>query len=66
MTDKLLSQCHSFKEPLINSGTMKLPTEIFQIKARIAANSGTIGKIRNAELGYFRRKIVFHELIRGS
>ena len=56
-------------------GTTRLPTEIFQIKARIAppghclrgaANSGAIGKIHNAKLEYFSRKIVFHKLIRGS
>ena len=45
---------------------MELPDEMFQIKARIAANSQTIGKIRNAELVHFRRKATFHELIRGS
>jgi len=38
-----------------------LPTEIFQIKAQIAANNGAIGKIRNEELVYFSHKIVFHE-----
>lgn len=45
---------------------MRLQAKIFQIKARITANSQSIGKTRNAELGYFSREIVFHELIRGS
>jgi len=53
-------------EPLINSGTFNLLTQIHQLKARIAANSGTIGKIRNTEMMDLRRKVMFHELIRGS
>ena len=35
-------------------------------KARIAANSRTIGKIRNAEGGRFGLIDAVHELIRGS
>jgi len=39
---------------------------MIQRKAWIAANSGTIGKIRNAAMDDFNRKVTFHELIRGS
>jgi len=41
---------------MINSGIADLQFKIFQVKARIAANSGTICKIRNAELDDFGRK----------
>jgi len=43
-----------------------LLAQIVQLKARIAGNIGTIGKIRNAEMGDLRRKVMFHELNRGS
>ena len=36
------------------------------LKARIAVHSGTMDKIRNEEIGHFRRKAVFHELVSGS
>ena len=54
------------KETLINSGTARLRGEIVQRKTRIAANSQSIGKIRNAAMGNFNRKNAFHELISGS
>jgi len=44
------------EEPLINSGIADLRDEIFQVKARVAANSGTICQIRNADLDDFGRK----------
>ena len=54
------------KEPLINSGTVGLQKKMVQLKARIAVNSGAIDKIRNEEMGYFRRNPTVPELIRGS
>ncbi|MBL4851038.1 MAG: hypothetical protein JKY90_01975 [Gammaproteobacteria bacterium] len=45
-----------YKEPLIISGAATLVTEIFQIAARIAVNSGAIDKIRNKELEGFRHQ----------
>jgi len=47
---------------LINSGVDGLLTEMAQIKTQITANSKTIGKIRNADMGHFRRKVARHEL----
>jgi len=41
---------------MINSGIADLRHEIFQIKARIAAHSGTICQIRNADLDDIGRK----------
>ncbi len=41
---------------MINSGIADLQFEIVQIKAPIAANSGTICQIRNANLDDFGRK----------
>ncbi len=38
------------------SGTMRLPTNIVQIEARIVANSGAIGKVRNKELNNVSRQ----------
>jgi len=57
---------NKLKEPLINSGIVDLRFEIVQVEARIAANSGTICQIRNADLDDFGREAAFHELIRGS
>ena len=37
-----------------------------QIKAPIAGNSKAIAKIGNAELAYFTKQMLIHELIRGS
>ena len=37
-----------------------------QIKAPIAGNSKAIAKIGNAELAYFDKQMLIHELIRGS
>ncbi len=37
-----------------------------KIKAPIAANSGSLGKIGNAEIGLFGLIAASHELIRGS
>ena len=37
-----------------------------QIKATIAGNSKAIAKIGNAELAYFNKQMLIHELIRGS
>ncbi len=51
---------------MINSGIADLRFEIFQVKAQIAANSGTIVQIRNADLDNFGRKASCHELIKGS
>jgi hypothetical protein len=51
---------------MINSGTAGLRAESFQHKARIAANSRSIGKICNAVMEGFRRQAAFHELITGS
>ncbi len=45
--------CIAFKEPLINSGRAAMRFETVSGKARIAANSWTIGKIRNAAGGRF-------------
>ncbi len=42
---------------MINSGIADLQFEIVQVKARIAANSGTICQIRNADLDDFGRKV---------
>ena len=53
-------------EPLINSETGGLWNDIAQVKAPIAANSQSIGKIGDAKMGNFSRKTVFHEFIRGS
>jgi len=41
------------REPLINSESFKYEVKIRQIKAPIAGNSHTIGKIGNEELVYF-------------
>jgi len=54
------------KEPLINSERAAMRFETVSGKARIAANSPTIGKIRNAEGGRFGLIDAVHELIRGS
>jgi len=40
---------------MINSGIADLQFEIVQVKARIAAHSGTICQIRNANLDDFGR-----------
>jgi hypothetical protein len=37
-----------------------------QIKTPIAGNSQSIAKIGNAELAYFNKQMLIHELIRGS
>ena len=57
---------HYLKELMINSGIADLRFEIVQVKARIAAHSGTIFKIRNADLDDFDRQAACHELIKGS
>jgi hypothetical protein len=54
------------REPLINSGRAAMRFETVSGKARIAANSWTIGKIRNAAGGRFGLIDAVHELIRGS
>ncbi len=51
---------------MINSGIVDLRFEIVQVKARVAAISGTICQIRDADLDDFGRKVPCHELIRGS
>ncbi len=51
---------------MINSGIADLQFEIVQVKARIAAHSGTICQIRNADRDDFARQAPCHELIRGS
>jgi len=43
-----------------------MKSEMVGCKARIAANSGTIGKIRNIAGGRFGYIGAVHELIRGS
>ena len=57
---------HVPKEPLINSERAAMRFETVSGKARIAANSRTIGKIRNAAGGRFGLIDAVHELIRGS
>ena len=54
------------REPLINSGRVAMISETVSGKARIAGNSWTIGKIRNAAGGRFGLIDAVHELIRGS
>jgi len=51
---------------LINSERAAMRFETVSGKARIAANSRTIGKIRNAAGGRFGLIDAVHELIRGS
>ncbi len=51
---------------MINSGIVDLRFEIFQVKARIAAHSGTICQISNADLDDFGRQAACHELIISS
>ena len=53
-------------ESLINSESNRCEVKIGQIKAPIAANSQSIGKIRNDELAYFNEQMLIHELIRDS
>ena len=54
------------KEPLINSESFSCVGKMRQIKAPIAGNSTAIAKIGNAELAYFNKQMLIHELIRGS
>ncbi len=54
------------KESLINSEWELWNGKIIQIEARIAANSGSIWKIRNEKLDDFNVHKHVHELIRGS
>ena len=65
-------------EPLINSESFSCAGKIRQIKAPIAGNSQPkagpmseaialgLAKIGNAELAYFNKQMLIHELIRGS
>jgi hypothetical protein len=55
-----------FREPLINSESFSCAGKIRQIEAPIAGNSQPIAKIGNAELAYFNKQMLIHELIRGS
>ena len=64
--EKMVPMQPFVKEPLINSESFKCEDKICQIKASIAANSQTIGKIGNEELAYFSEQMLIHELIRGS
>jgi hypothetical protein len=50
-------------ESLINSESIRCEVKISQIKAPIAANSQSIGKIGNDELAYFNEQMLIHELI---
>ncbi len=54
------------REPLINSERAAMRFETVSGKARIAGNSWTIGKIRNAAGGRFGLIDAVHELIRDS
>ena len=68
----------TLKEPLINSESFSCVGKIRQIKAPIAGKaqstrsahgasfSKAIAKIGNAELAYFNKQMLIHELIRGS
>ena len=55
-----------FKEPLIKTGRYKLRVKMIKIKAGNARNSRAIAKLPNAEVDYFRLKLIVHVLIRGS
>jgi hypothetical protein len=57
---------HTLKEPLISSESFSCVGKMRQIKAPIAGNSKAIAKIGNAELAYFNKQMLIHELIRGS
>jgi len=39
---------------------------MIKVKTRNAHNSRAIAKFRNAEIDYFRPKLIVHELLRGS
>ena len=54
------------REPLINSESFSCVGKMRQFKAPIAGNSKAIAKIGNAELAYFNKLMLIHELIRGS
>ena len=54
------------REPLINSESFSCVGKMRQIKAPIVGNSKAIAKIGNAELAYFNKQMLIHELIRGS
>ncbi len=51
---------------MVNSWALGWPREFVQIKAPIAANSGTICQLRNADLDDFGRQAACHELISNS
>jgi hypothetical protein len=59
------------REPLIRTGRIKLRVKMIKIKAGSARNSPAIAKftlifLGNAEVAYFRLKLIVHVLISGS
>ena len=53
------------EELLISTGRVDVRVKMVRFRARIAANSRAIGKIRNAEVDHFELTATVHKLIRG-